>query len=1117
MREISYHIHRILFLLGSIFLLFAVRIYYLSIIKHEYHVEAAKKPALRSIIKTPNRGTIRDRFNHPLAINTISYTINVLYDPIKRLPQRSAVYENGVKKMIYPRKEAITSLSTFLEKYCDKDAEAIEDLIYSKASLFPNTPFNIAAEVSEEIFYQLKQKESRMPGLHMKISKKRSYPQGRVGSHILGYMSAIDESEHLKIKNSIQSLKQYLEDQKNDLVTPLPKGYSSIKECKEALQYLTEKSYTLHSQVGKSGIEKVFDNELKGSIGKDFYLVDNKGNRRCKLPESYDETPGRRVMLTISSRLQDHCEKLLADSEKIRSDDFHRAGKDHNQIPAPWIKGGSIVAVIPSTGEIVAMASYPTFDPNDFSTENKDNALTWLETPSHIEKIFDGEKTLFKDTYNINAEIWTHETQEVDFNYFISSILSKNSGVKKALAKIKNIHGANFIQNCIETLLALSGESSMHLLMDALYNNTSRDTPTFHRVEKKKKEEIIATIDSKTSLLEEIHNEIDPYFSLINKNDDKILFLDILRLFCPNHLFDDSLLAETGNESLATYKEFGNAKICVEKEVLEITKKIFHTIEFKEWRKTYFKDYLNSKRDEEKTNKKHPKPYITYLEEIERNLFNQFFEINKWEFISAYLTVGAPINPKDIRIPYFQALIEKSLGNTNPSYIKLKDHLKNLSAQQIIPYIKTMRSFSELHRPLFGKYYFPFKSGNTSTEKDLARAFYPGTGFGFSKSHAFAEKTPLGSSFKVFVGYEALMEHYASLENPSFPLNPMTIIDSSPPYSAKLNKNSVLGYDLNYTPIKRIYKGGRLPRGHQNIGKVDFSEAMEKSSNLYYSLLASNVIKDPASLIATTKALGFGSKTGISLPYEASGSIPTDILTNRTSLYSFAIGQHSLIVTPLQTAMALSSLVNNGEVLKPQIVKAIANMEPEKDPIKHLFTKPTHYEKQFQNIGIFFPFFPQAEESKTSPYLQTFEKEVVKNLDIPDLVHKTLMMSLYKVVNSSKGTARPEVISSLLTNPYKRAIYKSIMKNMAGKTSTAEVAYNPTLDREQSAIIVKNIWFTAISFEDKTIFSSPDLVVVVQLCFGNHGKEAAPLAASVINEWQKILKEELYSKNTSER
>ncbi|MCH9624092.1 MAG: Peptidoglycan D,D-transpeptidase MrdA [Chlamydiia bacterium] len=1107
MRDISYHIRRLLYILASIFLLFGARVYYLSIIQHEYHVNEAKRPALRAKIKTPNRGTIRDRFNHPLAINTISYTISVLYDPIKSLPRRKFVIKGGKKVLTYPRKDAIENLARFLEHYCEKDAQEIEDLVYSKASLFPNTPFTLKEEVSEDVFFRLKMKESFYPGLNMKITKKRTYPLGKVASHILGYMGAIDEREHLRIKSSIKALKAYLEDKKNGLITPLPKGFSSTKQVQEELKTLLNKSYTIHSSIGKSGIEKQFDSELKGSIGKDLYLVDHKGSRRCLLPESYEETPGRRVLLTISAKLQDHCEKLLADSEKLRMDAFHRAGKNHHKLNAPWISGGSIVAMIPSTGEVVALASYPTFDPNDFSLANKDKALKWLETPAYIGKIFDGKYPLEKDVYNITTQNMNHLTKELTYDNYLDTILSKDSAVKIALNKIEHIHGANFIQNCMEMLLSLSEETDIHPLIDALYSGSSHSL-TFHRTKKDKREEIISCIKGKTSLLKELRKEIDPYLSLIPKNDDKILFLDILRLFCPNHLFDDSLLAQTGHESLKIYKEFSNAKICVEQEVYEVVKKIFHEQEFAEWRETYFTDYLKSKRVIEKNNKRHAKPYISYLEEIERSLFQQFFTKNKWEFIEAYLTIGAPVKEGDIRLPYFQALIEKSLKGTNSSYQKLKNHLAKLSDDQIIPYLKTMRSYNELNRELYGKYYFPHKSGRKPLEKDLARAFYPGNGFGFSKSSAFAENTPLGSSFKIFVGYEALRDHYNSRPGLTFPLNPMTITDTSPSYSAKITRDTILGYHSNHKPIRRIYKGGRLPRGHRNVGKVNFLEAMEKSSNLYYSLLASDVISDPSSLLKTAKDLGFGSKTGIELPYESRGAVPDDILLNRTSLYSFAIGQHTLSVTPLQTAVALSSLANNGEVLKPQIVKAIANIEPTKDPASLLHKKKINYQKQYKNIGIYFPLFPEGEETDGAPYLKKCTKKVVKKLDIPDPVHKTLMQSLYNVVNSSKGTARYSAIGSLTNNPYKRSIYKKVMKAMGGKTSTAEIAYNPTLDREQSAIITKDIWFTAISFPDKNIFSSPDLVVVVQLRYGSHGKEAAPLAASVIHEWHKILEEE---------
>jgi cell division protein FtsI/penicillin-binding protein 2 len=1072
-------------------------------------VEEAKRFALKTVIKRPARGTIRDRFNHPLAINSICYAISILYDPIKSLPTREISYVDGEKKLHYRRKEAIQALSSFLSPYVDMDKTAIEDIIYSKASLFPNTPFTLKKGISEEAFYTLKMQEYKYPGLNMRITKKRTYPMGKSCSHILGYLGAIDEKQHLDIKFSINTLTSYLENQKNGIVCPLPKGYNSIEDCKQSLNSLINKSYTIHSYIGKSGIEKVFDKELKGSTGKSFFLVDHKGNWRHKLPESYEEIPGRRILLTISSKLQDHCEKLLADSEKLRMDEFESAGKDHGKISPPWIFGGSIVAMIPSSGEIVAMASYPCFDPGDFSEENKDKALKWLETSTYIGQVFDGQKPLEKDIYNITNNKWETLTQKMDYSYFLSTILSKNSTIHLALKKVENIHRANFLLNTMEMLLNLSEELSIHPLIDALYYKNGEHSLTFYNTDKENIEKILAKLTSKTSLLKEIRAEIDPYFQLIHKNDDKILFLDILQLFCPNHLFDDSLLSQTGSETLATYKEFTNAKIHIEKKVEEIVKKVFHEIEFKEWRNAYFKEYLNAKRLEEKIKKSYQKPYLTYLEEAEEALFNQFFSINKWEFISAYLTVGAKIKEKDIRLPYFQALIEKGLNNIEPSYIKLKNHLSFLSSEQIIPYIKTMRSFNELTRPLYGKYYFAFKSGKIPLEKDLARAFHPKGGYCYTKSYAFTENSPLGSSFKIFTGYKALMDYYSCNENLSFPLNPMTIIDKSPPYSTALTKDSVLGYKEDYSPIKRIYKGGRLPRGHPNVGKIDFQGAMERSSNLYFSLLSSNVIKDPASFFQTTKTFGFGSKTGVDLPYEANGSIPSDIITNKTSLYSFAFGQHSLIVTPLQTAVALCSIANGGEVLKPQIVKAIANIEPTQDNVARLFKKRFRYQNQYKNIGIYFPLFPEGEENFSSPYLKKMEKQVIHNLNIPTPVQQTLMQSLYGVVNGSRGTARSSSIRSLLNNPYKRRIYEKVMPTMGGKTSTAEIAYKPTFDRQQKAVITKNIWFTAVSFNDTAVFSHPDLVVIVQLRFGDHGKESCPLAASVIEKWHEILSEEL--------
>jgi cell division protein FtsI/penicillin-binding protein 2 len=95
-------------------------------------------------------------------------------------------------------------------------------------------------------------------------------------------------------------------------------------------------------------------------------------------------------------------------------------------------------------------------------------------------------------------------------------------------------------------------------------------------------------------------------------------------------------------------------------------------------------------------------------------------------------------------------------------------------------------------------------------------------------------------------------------------------------------------------------------------------------------------------------------------------------------------------------------------------------------------------------------------------------------------------------------------------------MYKNYVKlrhQLAGKTSTAEIMYNPTLDRESMPIITKDVWFGALSFKDEKTSEinlkqqpEPELVVVVYLRFGDYGKEAAPLASEIITKYRQLCK-----------
>src|SRR5690606_36171457 len=123
---------------------------------------------------------------------------------------------------------------------------------------------------------------------------------------------------------------------------------------------------------------------------------------------------------------------------------------------------------------------------------------------------------------------------------------------------------------------------------------------------------------------------------------------------------------------------------------------------------------LSEKRKWEKENKRWAKPYIDYLDKKEKELFKEFWEEKKFS--------------------------------------------KLASDEFSEPLLRTFRSYKELKRPLLGKYKTLKSRKSGQIEKDLAGAFYPGGGFGFSRSYAFEASHPLGSIFKLVTAHEALVQ-----------------------------------------------------------------------------------------------------------------------------------------------------------------------------------------------------------------------------------------------------------------------------------------------------------------------------------------------------------------------
>ena len=141
-----------------------------------------------------------------------------------------------------------------------------------------------------------------IPGIMISDIKDRVYPYAEITSHLLGYVRGITAEE--------------LEENK-------------------------DKDYTSNSIIGKSGIEKIFEDKLKGTNGSEIYILDDEENVKKTIAHS-EKQNGKDVKLTIDIKLQEKIYKELENDN------------------------GLSVAINPQTGEVLAMVSTPTFDSNDF-------------------------------------------------------------------------------------------------------------------------------------------------------------------------------------------------------------------------------------------------------------------------------------------------------------------------------------------------------------------------------------------------------------------------------------------------------------------------------------------------------------------------------------------------------------------------------------------------------------------------------------------------------------------------------------------------------------------------------------------------------------------------------
>lgn len=1030
------------------FLCLGLRNWHLAVVKNEEAKQKAIAPVQKVVFEPAYRGTIRDRFNIPMAVNRISYQAAFLYSEIKTIP--TVAYRPTGK--IFPRKEYIQNLAETLADELHLEKERLVDLIHGKAALQPHLPLVIKEDLEEKEFYRLKAEEKKWPGLHLTVKGKRFYPFGNVGGSLLGYMGSVSKSEYEAAKKPLKILQEQLKEAYEE-----GSSEEEIAFLEEAIAKNARKIYHLSDQVGKAGIEARFEKELKGLSGRKVLHCDAKGIVLKEKGGSLSKHPGKRVVLTISCELQAFAEELLAASEDMRKAIPSKNKSGAPGFAEPWIKGGSIIAMNPLNGEILAMASYPRFDPNDFilttSQETRVKKLEaihrCLEDPVFLKRVYDGHTSLTRERWDLSTKKVVEEEVAFTWSFFLDRILPLSHPVRIAFHDI-DVKTGYFLLKFFSEALSLAPNDSPDSVLNALFADDSHHVPFK---------------TGKADLPEDALLKLSPFFqeslSSLKLAYDKLLFLDLLRLLIDVERFDESLTDL--DLSLDDWKRAGSAYAVLSEVIQKYATDLFHDEVFTPWRRENEKAFLKEKREEELAQGKRHQSYLDLLDTQEKRLFQPFWKQERPFWMLSFLGRGQAREDSPFQKAFLEWHKELEAGAHQglfwkKSFDALSSLIKKVPEGKEEAFLKALRSADDLSRPLWGTYPHLKKASMAKPiERDLAYSFHPKEGFGFGRSFAFRSHTTQGSLFKLVTAHTVLKK----LSMQGLPLEPLEMTD----WVFRTAGKPCVGYFADGKPISQIYRGGRLPRSASPcIGPIDLVRAIEYSSNPYFALLAGEYLDDPKELVEAAKDFSYGEKTGVELPGEARGILPGKM--SRGELYAFAIGQGHFSVTPLQTAIMLSTFVNGGKVLSPKLVKSLAWEE---------------------EGGVFLKEMPHAIKNEVfmpkeieTPLLQGMRRVVAK-LQKGETAHQ-----LFQVCKK-----RPEAALALL----------ELGDRIFGKTSTSEQEEVLGLGLEAKNIYT-HLWFGGILWDKEK--KKPELVVIVYLRFGSFGKEAAPLAALVMKKWLEI-------------
>jgi penicillin-binding protein 2 len=270
------------FFLTVSFITITIKLFHLQIYNLTMYTEYSERNRIRRLIVQPTRGLILDRNGKVLVDNRPAYSVRITPFELRKND----------------------SVSVVLSRLLNTPVENLKKQV--NASEGPFVPVKISSDVPYDKLVQIEEHKLELPGVVYDVEPRRMYPTDIYASHLFGYLGEISKSE--------------LEQRKAD-------------------------GFQQGDMIGKKGIEKIYDDDLRGQVGTNFVEVNAYGQEVADITAKGEQPAkaGNDIYLTIDLSIQEVAEKLFE-----------------------GISGGVVMLDV-RNGGVLVLCSKPDYDPNIFT------------------------------------------------------------------------------------------------------------------------------------------------------------------------------------------------------------------------------------------------------------------------------------------------------------------------------------------------------------------------------------------------------------------------------------------------------------------------------------------------------------------------------------------------------------------------------------------------------------------------------------------------------------------------------------------------------------------------------------------------------------------------------